>query len=235
MAKEIDDRLTFVSEADIGVAIQHGWCRYNNAAPANNDSIFLLMAQWALETNRGKAMHNFNVGNVKDVAGVGAYDWQYFPCEEDLDHGYAAKLSTSPLVKIVGHNAAGLCTTWFYPKHPGCCFRAFETLDDGVLDHLVLLNHNPHFKCAWPAVLQGNPQQFVHLLKASGYFTASEAQYTKSVTSLFLEYKHKIVLPPPPTFTDVEQAQISSAVALSMQNQIDNADYAFRSTTDEVS
>ena len=219
----------------MAAALQHGWCRYNNAPPANNDSIFLLLSQWALETARGHAMHNNNIGNVKDVAGVGTYDWQFYACEEDLDPAYAAKLqAASPaLVKVVGTNSRNLSTTWFYPKHPGCCFRAFETLDDGVLDHLALLNNNPHFKCAWPAVLQGDPQQFAHLLHVSGYYTASETQYAANVMSLFREYRSKIVLPPPPTFTDAEQEQINNAVALSTQQQIDNADYTCRMTDDQ--
>lgn len=136
---------------------------------AHRTSVLVLLAQWALETGRGASMRAFNVGNLKSREGDG-YDYSYFACNEIL-HG-----------KVV----------WFYPDDPGCRFRAYTTLEAGVADYLALLH--TRFAKAWPAVLAGSPDAFAHLLKVQGYYTADEAQYTRSVVSLFNEYARSIPL-----------------------------------------
>lgn len=61
-------------------------------------------------------------------------------------------------------------------------FRAYRTAEEGAEDYLRLLERR--FGPALQQARQGNPEQFVGALKRGGYFTGSEAAYTKSVASL---------------------------------------------------
>ena len=81
---------------------------------------------------------------------------------------------------------------WFEPDNPACCFRAFPTLDAGALDYLQTLHRR--FQSAWPAVVAGDPARFSHLLKRSRYYTADEAQYTKTLVALFREFSRTLPL-----------------------------------------
>lgn len=126
------------------------------------ESICVLLAQWALETGRGNSMWNYNLGNVKSHQKEG--DWCFFRCNEVISG------------KVV----------WFEPDHPGCCFVAYPTLQQGADAYMDKLH--TRFAKAWPAVLAGNPTEFSKRLKASRYYTADEAKYTATLVSLYREF-----------------------------------------------
>jgi hypothetical protein len=152
-------------------ALQGAWVDRFDAAP-RPDSLLCLLAQWALETGRGQSMWCFNMGNVKGRPdGSDGRSWCYFACDEVID----------------GH------VKWFYPDDPACCFRAFESLEDGARDYLDELWHR--FQKSWGAVVSGDPAMFAHQLKLQGYYTASEAQYTRTLVALFQEFAREAASP----------------------------------------
>ncbi|HVJ15040.1 MAG TPA: hypothetical protein VM686_06350, partial [Polyangiaceae bacterium] len=161
----VDDQLTPVTPAQVLQALGVAWQEQFGSTP-HRTSLLVLVSQWALETGRGRAMHCFNLGNVKSNGKTG--DWCFFRCNEVLEG------------KVV----------WFEPDHEACRFRAFATLQDGALDYLKTLHQR--FQSAWPAVVAGDPAAFSHALKVARYYTADEAQYTKSVVSLFNEFSRTI-------------------------------------------
>jgi hypothetical protein len=146
-------------------ALQVAWKNQFGSA-AQPSSLLVLLAQWALETGRGRSMHCYNLGNVKSAGTSG--DWCFFRCDEIIND------------KVV----------WFEPDAAGCCFRAFADLNAGAADYLKTLNSR--FQRSWPAVLSGDPAAFAHLLKLQGYYTANEAQYTHTLVALFGEFSRTL-------------------------------------------
>ena len=218
MAEEIPYRKTPVTAQEMANAINAAWQESFGNTP-DSKSVMVLLSQWALETGRGASMHNFNVGNVKAKAS-GDYNYQYFSCNEQLATPYARRLqaASSGTAKITKYNADGTCWIWFYPKNPGCCFRAFNTLLEGVVDHLVLLTQHAAFQKAWPAVLKGSPDEFSKALHRARYYTADEPAYTKGLVSLFNEFTKKVSLEEVPLLSPIEKKSVEDAVALSLRS-----------------
>ncbi len=161
----LPDQLTPVSPTQVLESLGRAWQLLFSTRP-HRTSLLVLLAQWALETGRGHSMHCYNLGNVKSDQQHG--DWCFFRCNEILNG------------KVV----------WLSPDEPGCCFRAFATLDAGSLDYLKTLHKR--FQHAWPAVEAGDPAAFSHLLRANRYYTADERQYTKTLVALFNEFSRTI-------------------------------------------
>ena len=229
MAEELVDQKIEVTVQEMANAMYTAWCRYFGAPPGRN-SVLVLLAQWALETGNGKSMHNYNVGNVK-ANPSGPYDYQYFACNEKVSlkaaNQYVANAAPGT-AKITRDNGDGTCWIWFYPKHVGCCFRAFKTLEDGVFDHLALLVNHRTFKNAWPAVVVGSPEQFSKLLRQAGYYTADEASYTRGVVRLFNQFGSVVTLPEPPVITSDLAREVRNTIATSLQNIVAAGEHVFR-------
>ncbi len=180
--------------SEVGEALASVWPLVLGGPPPSRDSVALLLAQWALETGRGKSMYANNLGNVKSRPGDGR-SWCFFPCNELLSPAEAQRLVASAPPRedgqgpsaVVTSTPAGKAVVWFYPPHAACRFRAFETLQEGAADYLRLLADR--FASAWAHVLVPDPQAFVLALKAKGYFTADVAPYLKAVASLYQEYQ----------------------------------------------
>lgn len=166
------------------------------------ESLLVLLAQWAFETGRGKAMWNFNLGNAKGKPGGGdGRCWTFFACNELLPVAHANALVAKAGLRrdggpgndvVITSIKDGIATVWFYPSHPVCCFRAFRTLDDGTEDYFAMMRKR--FSSAWPAVVAGDPAQFSHLLKVARYYTADESHYTRSLVSIYAEMAQKVGL-----------------------------------------
>lgn len=150
--------VTPVTATDMIGALRRAWFARFGGAPADR-SLFVLVAQWALETGWGRGMHAYNVGNIKSVAGDGR-DYTYFACDEVLDG------------KIV----------WYYPDAPACRFRAYPSLDGGVADYLATVHER--FDKAWIAVVAGDPAGYARLLKEERYYTAPEEAYARGLVSI---------------------------------------------------
>lgn len=147
---------TPVHPGDLYAALKDAWAALMAGEPCKRESLLTMMAQSALETGFWRACWNFNLGNVKHVQGDGQ-DFYQIRCNE-----------------IVGGKIV-----WFDPPNPACWFVAYPDLEAAVRDYLVALRGR--FRAAWPAVLDGDPARFCHLLKLAGYYTADEGLYTAGV------------------------------------------------------
>lgn len=147
-------------------ALWGAWKTQFGEAP-RKASLLLLIAHWAIETGEGASMHCWNVGNAKSVPGDGR-SWTNFRCWE----------------VIKGQKV------WFDPPHPQTRFRAFDTLAEGCADYLAMLFKR--FNLSWPAVVNGSPEEFAHLLKVQRYYTADETMYAKALRLRFNTYEKTI-------------------------------------------
>jgi hypothetical protein len=154
---------------DLFTALRSDWPSVETTAPASRASILTLLAQVCFETGWGSACWNWNLGNHKKVAGDG-HDYYMVRCNE-----------------IIGGKVV-----WFDPPDPATWFRSYATLADGVREYLVSLRGR--FGSSWPAVIDGNPAEFAHLLKAARYYTDDESHYTNSLVSIY----HSLDLSIPP-------------------------------------
>jgi hypothetical protein len=216
MPKEFPDKLTPVGKPELIEALWYAWLVYFGSAPPKRECLWVIAAQWALETGWGKSMHNYNLGNVKSSDGDG-YDWCYYECNEAIPKAMAERYqSRDPAhAKITAYRNDGNCWIWFYPPHTGCRFRAFETLNEGAVDQIKILANR--FSRSWPAVLTGDPVRFVHELKMTGYFTADEIPYRNGVLSIFNTIsKMPIDYDSLPIFTDAEKQRIDNLVAMTI-------------------
>lgn len=166
MPTELPNKITSATPCEVFSALGRAW---PDAAPAQ---LCVLLAQWALETARGAAMHCWNVGNIKCPAGDASHDYTYFACTEVVN----------------GKTVA------IEPPAIGCRFRAFLSLDAGVSDYLATVR--ARFGSAWPAVLAGDPESFAALLKAAGYYTAPEPSYAAGLRARYDEFSATTALLP---------------------------------------
>lgn len=183
MPNELIAKTTPVSKEEVLKALYDAWIHLFGVTP-KKESVWVLASQWALETGYGKSMWCYNLGNVKSTEGDG-HDYCYFACNEILKTAVADAIAAKNpgIAKVTKYRDNGTAIIWFYPKHPGCRFRAFNTLLEGCIDYIGLLNKR--FSKSWPAVLAGDPAQFSHLLRVQGYYTADEASYTSTMKSVF--------------------------------------------------
>jgi hypothetical protein len=221
MAKRLPDVITTCTPEQMFHALALAWVNMFDEVPKIN-SILVLLCQWVLETGWGKSCHCWNVGNFKSSDGDG-YDYVYYKCDERYDPvqaqhyinnvGKRSDGSGLSNVALESKNKDGTWTVYFWPDHPVSRFRASNTIEDGVKIYLSSMFNR--FSKAWPAVLAGNPDAFVHLLKIQGYFTADEEQYRKTEHSVFntLSVKH-FDMSDLPILSDDHRAQIEGLIAL---------------------
>lgn len=157
------------------------------------ESVCVLLAHWALETGRGKKCIAYNLGNIKASP---LKDHCYFQTWERLGlataDAYASRSSAKEPCEITNRMPTYALVS-FRPFHPACRFLAYEALDAGVRDYVAILKIR--FSKAWPAVLSGDPVNFVTELYNHRYFTGDPAIYTRSVVSLWHEYIDKFQEP----------------------------------------
>lgn len=146
-----------------------GWPRLSKA------SVAVLHSQFIVETS-GIHCWNWNLGNVKVTqaqidAGV---DW----------------IDLATFEYINGKKV------WLPEGDTGRRFRAFDSLDVAMVDHLKMLRER-RFKSAWPAVEAGDPVLFAHKLKEGpdgkegtrdDYFTAPVEKYAEIMKAAHARY-----------------------------------------------
>lgn len=158
----------------------------------------------------GPSMHCYNFGNVKGAhPRTGLYTM--FPCDELLIPPLAkAQIKDAPPAEEAWSRATGACGgssahlkyiaadgRWcvqFYPPHPQCKFRAFESAEAGAAEQIafIALDTNPNdgkpnrYAQAWrEADAHDDPAAFSHELRKAGYYTAPEEQYTRGIVATF--------------------------------------------------
>ena len=132
----------------------------------------ILWAQYALETGRGSACWNSNIGNVKVTPAQVAAGTPYFmlPGTWEIINGK----------KEI-----------FQPPHPQTWFRHFDSLAEAMTHHITFLR-DKRYKKAWPSVLSGNPEEFAYALKKLGYYTGSEADYARLMRHFHNEWMRDV-------------------------------------------
>ena len=123
-------------------------------------SVGVLWSQYALETGRGASCWCNNIGNVKYQPG----------------HPYCM---LNGVWEMIGGKRV-----IFTPPARETWFRAYESLDDAMMEQLRLL-HDRRYKTAWPAVVSGDPGEFAVRLRAMGYYTASVESYSAGLRAQF--------------------------------------------------
>lgn len=123
------------------------------------EQVGILWAQYTLETGGGGACWNFNIGNIKKIRNDAHKKYLMLPGTWEIING--KRVTFQPPSEV----------TWF---------RAYDTLQDGVSDYVKFLSKG-RYKHAFAAMRTGSPEQFAHLLKVAGYYTAPEEDYVKLV------------------------------------------------------
>lgn len=198
-------------ELEIVRSLKAAWVNVLKTEPSIN-SLAVLFSQITLECGPNlKYCKNSNVGNIKSLPNDGR-NWTAFRCNEIIN----------------GVNQ------YYDPPNPICNFRAFKTADEGFIDYIQFLAQKKNYANAWAQVIIGDPAEYVHQLKLSKYFTASEQSYLAGVVSIFNAFIKKYGsvdldthtnppndMPIQPIFTPEELAQIQGNVALTMSKSID--------------
>ena len=213
-----------LSENEAALALRDAWQRYYNNLP-NNRQLALLWAQSALETGRWKIIRNNNFGNIKKKHAKPNWnikdDGHLFTMFATGENLWNQKLGKSEY-------------HWFEPPDPQTHFRAYRTATDGAEDYIKFVSQRKRYVKAWQMVLAGDPEGFSHELKVAGYYTASEALYTKGIVRLTNEFLRKAesllawkpeILPEPEEleelFTEGEKQEIMDQLGISVKMSID--------------
>ena len=220
MPKLLSPKRTIVSLERMLESFALSWIAIFNDQP-KKESLLVLLAQTALESGRFKSMYNYNLGNIKSTPNDNR-DYTFYKCNEILPIITANKLLQTQKVDggkvVITKNIDDkTCVVDFYPNHKYARFRAFETLNEGVVDYLNFIEIK--YRPAWSAVLAGDPVNFVHLLKENHYFTADESQYKKSVSSLHSEFlRLNIDLDNLPILSEDTKQNILNSIQISLQD-----------------
>jgi hypothetical protein len=189
---ELPRQQTLATPIEMRLALRLAWFALFDDDPSK-ETLSLLLAQWGLETGRGKFSYCWNDGNEKYpskvVGGVEMIelgtrgDWFFNHCNEQIKPGV---------------------WVWFDKPQRGACFKGYGSIFLGALGYLSLLARR--YKRAWSALLNGDPSTFVRMLKSQGYFTADLAPYEAAVVSLFREF---MKLPDLGAITQVDAAIVT--------------------------
>ncbi|HMJ55489.1 MAG TPA: hypothetical protein VK540_25620 [Polyangiaceae bacterium] len=184
------DKITKVNAVDMAHAYADA-LQQSGAAPTRK-TVLLLTAHWDFETGGGKAMHWYNLGNVKYVDANGKVAFTRFKCDEWLTQDQIDALEKSApedqyeVTEKTRTDKKGVVTTRIFliPPHPGTRFRAYPNLSVGLAAHLKIIR-GKKFGKAFDAAVAENVEDFVHQLKVAGYFTDSEEVYKKGVQARY--------------------------------------------------
>lgn len=188
ISKELLAVKTPISFSEIFYSFGYAWIQLFNTQPTI-DSLKLIVSHTALETGNYNSCYCYNLGNIKSV-GADGRNYCFYKCNELVPLQQAKAMIASAdkdggLAKITTVRNDGLCWIEFYPQNKYCRFRAFESLNEGCIDHLSFLKfrYKPNTGI-WDAVKEGNVSKFCHLLSVNKYYTADENIYTKAVMNV---------------------------------------------------
>lgn len=194
------------------------WVQLFNEQPTK-ESLVLLLAHTALECGNFSQAKCNNFGNIKSKENDGR-NWCYYKCNELVPLNVAKKMVGSSkqdggdavITGIQGEKA----WIYFWPKNKYCCFRAYETLEEGCIDYLSFIKYRYKPETGiWNAVLKADVKLYCHLLRANGYYTADETIYTNAVYKKYNELiKLNFDLDKLPIVSEKQKENISNLIAL---------------------
>lgn len=171
-------------------------------APLTRPAVDLLLAQWGLETGRGRSCYSWGLGNVKATPA-----WQGDHCERYCNELLTEQQARDALTRatllpdgtldvILGGVVGGKRIVNFYPPNPATWFRAFDSIEAGALDYLSILADR--FASAWRYLELGDAPGFALALSKARYYTADPKSYAAGLVSLQREYSHLAIDLSPP-------------------------------------
>ena len=161
MATLVPDKLTQLTLEEAIRAFADGWSVALGWDPKARQ-LAILVAHVVLENGAEfKALHNYGFGNVKaNPEWPGKYSM--YRCNEVING------------KVV----------WFDPPNVACWFRAYDTAEEGAIEHVKFLSGVARYHLAWAELCGGDAVGFVHELRNAGYFTGPEDSYARAVASI---------------------------------------------------
>ncbi len=154
----------------------------------------LITAQYMGETTGGKSCWNYNLGNVKCTkekrnSHLHQYllgTWEYWSASvaaNAVNNNTNARYATATeIAKKVGHESGGRRVVFFKPPDIECCFLAYKSLGDGVIEWT---DHYKRMASRNPGLLdqlnKGDSAAFAKALHKAGYFSQDESDYASSM------------------------------------------------------
>lgn len=172
LGNKIRPEKTQISRDDFTNACKRVWGKvFGEDSQPNEEILGMLWAQAALETGHFRSMYNYNFGNIKASPGWSQNNkFTGFNCGENLKD-----------------NNGNVRSVNFTGNHPVCFFRAYDTLDEGLINFLGTLKKS--YGTALNKAFVGDTRGFVKELKNKGYFTGNAQTYSNAVTSLYNQYR----------------------------------------------
>lgn len=176
---------TPVDPKELAAALGAAWLTEMRETPFES-AVWMLVAQSALESARWNRCFNFNLSGIKAGATV---PHVYLSTLEYVTRSQASRLLAASTHKAQCEIAKdeGGTHVWvrLHPKHPGCRFRAYDSLHQAAHKKMELLAGS--YRPALAAAMAGSVRGFVRSLKMGGYFTAPEEQYYQGVRRHYAE------------------------------------------------
>lgn len=157
MPNRVDRKKTEISDSEMKSAITAAWRTLFGNDPLDRQ-MALIMSHIDLETGHRKSLWNYNVGNITTSGATHKY-FDDMTTDEQIQPGVWKKLNLK--------------------------YKAYDNLQEGIIDYLNLLSKNSRYSEAWQHIIQPDPAAYSKALKAGGYYTASEKPYTKTLEQLF--------------------------------------------------
>ncbi len=179
-ARELESQVTPLTYAGLTSALVLHWdCTGESPTRA---AVELKVAHIAHEADFARC-RCFNLGGVKsEVGGRGVHCWQFFTTTEVLSVSRVevemTKTDLIDIIEPVKRDGRDHYRIRVRPKHPWCCFRAFESLSDAVRDQLLFVYGR---SAAWQALRAGNLQAYATELGCAKYYTADPASYAEAL------------------------------------------------------
>ncbi len=182
--------LTTYTIDDAGKVLSWALGQAKGRAPSLN-ALACFMAKLRLESGNFRFCYNHNPGNIKHSSDPNAPGMlTLYPCNEVLPG--RGLVWFSKVAELTGKGGTPVGTVYSEPPgHPQSRFVANANKWAGM-DHYVQFLLRPNYAKAFDAAWNGDPAKFSHVLKASGYYTADEAQYTNTLVKLFNENRAKL-------------------------------------------
>lgn len=164
MASQVERIQTPIGPLAFARGVIEAWKTLYGEIPSK-EAIGVLWGQYMIETG-GSATWNYNIGNVKHVAGDG-YNWIDLPGTWEIYNGQKVVLQ---------------------PGDPGRLFRAYTNYGEAFKHHLAFLKKK--YTNAWERIISGQPREFAFDLKAGrdriigtgdDYYTGPENVYADAV------------------------------------------------------
>lgn len=166
MLLKVDTQKTKFSKKDMTKSLIKSWIKVFEKMP-KKEQVAIIFAQWSLETGQGDFCWNNNIGNYK---------------AKDVQNKIVKYIALNNVWEIINGKKVILSK-----DDPGSWFLAFDTLDEGVEEHLKKLS-GTRWKTSWSAVVAGDPVDFAHKLKLQKYYTAPEEDYKKLMNVYFKQF-----------------------------------------------